>query len=114
MLNVLDEFRRARLAFADAYRDATRHDQMQLFDAMIVRGEDFINRALYEICTVDAKAFDTLISGLDELRINEGSMSDRERGVANAVELLEGHLIKKGFLVATTRDSLVPADIAPH
>jgi hypothetical protein len=111
VLRVLDEYRQSRLLFIDAFKDATRHDQSQLYDSMIGRAEDFIRRAVAELATEGDSTRERVVRDVLKLQLNKGSMLEREEKIANAVTYLEGWLIKAGFMVAKKREFVVPSNL---
>src|SRR3989337_131050 len=74
VLRILDDYRVSRLLLIDAYKDATRHDQYQLYDSMVARAEDFIHRAMAELANEGPQVLKIAAKNVLEMRLNSGSM----------------------------------------
>jgi len=108
----LDKYYRAYEMFIDACKDATRHDQIQLFDSMVGRAGIFQRRAMAELASEGAHIVRTVAKELLSYGVNEGNMMEREQKVANLVAYLERRLIEAGFLIAKRKEVLVPSNIS--
>ena len=107
----LDKYYLAYEIFIDACKDASRHDQNQLFDSMVGRAGIFQRRALAELASEGAPIVKTVAKELLSYGVNRGSMMQREQKVANFVAYLERRLIEAGFLIAKRKEILVPSNI---
>lgn len=107
----LDKYYAAYEVFIDACKDASRHDQNQLFDSMVGRADIFKRRATAELASEGAHTIRQVAKDLLSYHVNMGTMQEREMKVANLVAYLERRLIEAGFLIAKRKEVLVPSNI---
>ncbi len=113
-----NEFEVSKLAFDDAFKDATRHDQVQLFDSMVARGSDFLRLGRNFLATEsqpDAEGHTILHRLKKELLsfdLNQGDILQREEKLANAVDYMVGELHRAGYVIAKRKAVVVPSDYA--
>lgn len=106
------EFESAKLAFDDVFKDATRHDQVQLYDSMIARGSDFLLLSRSLLATKDEPTIRALKTNLMRFKLNEGTMLEREGRVAQAIDYVVGELHRAGYIIAQRKRIDVASDFA--
>lgn len=106
------EYERSKLAFDDAFKDSSRHDQIQLFDSMIARGDDFLRLGRNLLSTESPEVVRKVCEELLRFDFTSDDAMALEVQMTNAVGYMVGELHRSGYVIQKRKPVIEPSDRA--